>query len=325
MKFFKKCSLVALSLMLAGSLVACSSSGGSSAEFPSKSIELTVPFSAGGGTDSVARALADAAKDQFSQPITVVNKTGGGGAVGMTAGAKAKADGHALTFATVELVTVPHTSETQFTYEDFKPVLQVNADPACIVVKADSKMNSIEDFINEAKSNPGKIRVGNSGVGAIWHLGAATLEKEAGVELNHVPYEGAAPAVAALLGEHIEAVACSPGEVISQVQAGELKILGVMSDERLEALPEVKTVKEQGYDVVVGTWRGVVAPKDTPDDVVKTLEEGFSAAAEKSEFEEFLTKANLGYEVQGSEAFSELIKDQDTTFKSLIADLGLSK
>ena len=183
----------------------------SSADFPNKKFELIVPYSAGGGTDTVARSFADLAKDELGQPIGVVNREGGGGAVGMQNGANAKADGYTLSMVTGELLTLPHTGLAQFTYEDFKLVSLLNEDPAAITVRADAPWNTIEEFIEAAKTE--KLKVGNSGTGAIWHLAAAAFEKETGTTLNHVPFEGAAPAVTALLGGHIDAVSVSPAEV----------------------------------------------------------------------------------------------------------------
>lgn len=329
---FKKMFSLSASLILTVSLIGCGSktaNGGKGdtkkTDFPTKAIEITVPYSAGGGTDSVARALADSAKGSFPQPVVVVNKTGGGGAVGMTAGANSKADGYAVTLATVELVTLPHLGLAAFTYNDFKPVIQINSDPGCIAVQADSKWKTLDEFMKEAKANPGKIKVGNSGVGAIWHLAAESLGKAAGVKFNNVPYEGAAPAIAALLGGHIEAVVASPAEFYSQVKAGKLRVLGVMSEKRVDSMPDVKTMKEQGYDVEIGTWRGIAVPKDTPDEVVKILEDGFRKAANTQTFKDFMKKSNLGLEVLDSKQFEEKITKENDSFKKLIGELGLKK
>lgn len=292
--------------------------------FPEKSIEIIVPYAAGGGTDAVARALADAAKDCFSKPIAVVNKTGGGGAVGMAEGANAKADGHTVTMITVELVTLPNIGLAPFTYNDFKPVILINSDPSALTVRADAPWDSAEEFLNYAKEHPGEVKVGNSGAGAIWHLAAAAIEDKTGVKFNHVPFDGASPAVTALLGGHIDAVTVSPAEVASHVKSGQLKILAVASENRLEQFPDVPTFKELGIDVVVGTWRGLGVPKDTPDEVVNILYEGFKKAAEKDSFKEFMKNAGLGLEVKDGNGFLERIKRDDELFSKLIDSLGLA-
>jgi tripartite-type tricarboxylate transporter receptor subunit TctC len=317
-------------LLLSSSLIACSSNSSNGdaskeVEFPTKAIELIVPYSAGGGTDSVTRALADAAKDNFSKPLVVVNKTGGGGAVGLTAGATAKPDGYTVTVATVELTTLPHLGLATFTQEDFKPIMQLNAEPSAITVKADAPWNTLEEFIKYSKENPGKVKVGNSGVGAIWHLATEALAKEADVEFNSIPYDGAAPAVAALLGGHIDAVSVSPPEVYSQVKAGQLKVLGVMSEKRADSVPEVKTMKEQGYDVVISTWRGLAVPKDTPDTIVAILSDGFKKASEEQSFKDFMNKNNITIEILDSKQYKDKIIKDDNYFKTLITELGLNK
>ncbi|MCF6097465.1 tripartite tricarboxylate transporter substrate binding protein [Thermovorax subterraneus] len=324
----KKFGVLAVLLLFTFSILAgCQSQGGKEAKvnFPEKAIEIIVPYAAGGGTDAVARALADAAKDSFSKPIAVVNKTGGGGAVGMAEGAKAKADGHTVTMVTVELVTLPNMGLAPFTYNDFKPIIQVNADPSALTVKADAPWKTAEEFLNYAKANPGKVKVGNSGAGAIWHLAAAAIEDKTGAKFNHVPFDGAAPAVTALLGGHIDAVTVSPAEVASHVKSGQLKILAVASEKRLEQFPDVPTFKELGIDVVVGTWRGLAVPKDTPDEIVSILYDGFKKAAEKDSFKEFMKNAGLGLEVKDGKEFLERMKNDNELFAKLINSLGLAK
>ncbi len=294
-------------------------------DFPKRNISLIVPYSAGGGTDQVARAIAAAAQKIFEKPVTVVNRTGAGGAVGHTAGAKSKPDGYNVTVLTVEVATLPHLGGLQVTYEDFTPIARLNATPSAITVRADSEFNTLEELIQYAKDNPKKLRVGNSGVGAIWHLGAASFAQELGLELNHVPFDGAAPAVAALLGGHIEVVTVSPPEVQAQVDAGNLKILGVMADERVKGFEDTPTLKEQGYDVVVGTWRGLAVPKKTPQDVVDILEKTFLEATKDPEYVEFMTKAGLTMDTLSGKEFKEVVKRDHENFGTLIGNLGLKK
>lgn len=328
----KSAALILAAMMLSSLVAGCSGTKGETksetkkeVQFPTDTIQIIVPYAAGGGTDSLARALAEQAKSSFSKPVIVVNKSGGGGAVGMAEGMKAKADGHTVTMVTVELTTLPHLGLAPFTYSDFKPVMRINADPAALTVKADAPWNTLDEFIKYAKQNPGKLKIGNSGIGAIWHLAAASIEEKAGVKFNHIPMDGASSAVTALLGGHIDAVTVSPAEVASQVKAGSLKMLGVLADQRAAGMPDVKTFKEQGIDVSIGTWRGLAVPKNTPDEVVKILQDGFVKAAEKQEFKDLLTKMNLGIAVEDSKKFEEGIKKDNDYFKTLIGKLGLKK
>ena len=296
--------------------------GGSAEGYPSKAVTVVVPFSAGGGTDTVARALVDAAKAEFPKNISVENREGAGGATGMMYGANAAKDGSSITMITVELTTLEHMGTgAGLTYDKFEPIIMVNSAPSAITVPADSPYNTLEDLLKAAKTE--EVQIGNSGVGAIWHLAAAGLAKEAGVEFSHIPYDGAAGAITDLLGGNIDAVSVSYAEVASQVEAGALKVLAVMSDERIEAIPEVPTAKELGYNCVIGTWRGLGVPVGTDKAVIDKLYEIFSKAAESTTFVDFMNKSNNAIEILGPDEFKERIKGNNELYKGLIADLGL--
>lgn len=289
-------------------------------KFPEKAIQIVVPFFPGGGTDHVARALAEVAKDYFGQPIVVVNKVGGSGSVGLTEGAMAKPDGYTVTLTLVELTILPHQGMANITYKDFKPIMQLNEDPAALTVRADAPWNTVEEFLEYARKNPGKIRVGNSGEGSVWHLAAKTIERETGVKLTHTQFDGAAPAGVALLGGEVDAVAISPAEVMTHVKNGKLKILGVMAENRLESLPDVPTFKELGIDIEMVTWRGISVPKDTPDEVVEILRKGFIQAANDDHFREIMVKLGLGYNIADAKDFEGVIKESDEFYKGLIEE-----
>lgn len=295
------------------------------ADYPRKPIELIVPYAAGGGTDLVSRAFADAAKTHLPQSIGVVNKTGGAGAVGLSEIMAARPDGYKIGMGTVEIAMLPHMGVVRFSIDDFTPIARLNAEPSAITVNVDSPIKTFDDFLAEAKANPGKIRIGNSGTGAIWHLAASALEDKAGVTFNHIPYDGANPAVTALLGGHIEAVTVSPAEVVSHVRAGKLRILAVMNDERVAAFPDVPTLKEKGIDLTVATWRGIVVPKKTPDDVVAALRTAVKATAEEASFKEALAKMNLTHAYADAPEFRKVMEKDNAFFKTTMTKLGIAK
>ncbi|MBT2689844.1 tripartite tricarboxylate transporter substrate binding protein [Bacillus sp. ISL-47] len=297
--------------------------GGNS--FPEKSITLIVPYAAGGGTDATARALAKAAEKHLGQSIGVVNKTGGNAVVGISEAANAKPDGYTIIMNANEIALLPHMGLTPITYEDFAQVAHINFDPSALTVPADAPYDTLEEFLAYAKENPGKIRVGGTGKGGIWHLGSASIEKAADVQFNYVPFDGAAPAKTALLGGHIEAITVSPAEVLAQVEAGELKTLGVLSDERSTIMPDVPTFKEAGYEANVGVWRAIDAPSDTPPEVVKVLEEAFSKAVEDEEFVDFMNKNGLGIAFKGTEEYKELVAKDHEFFGGLLKELGITQ
>jgi tripartite-type tricarboxylate transporter receptor subunit TctC len=298
------------------------------ADFPKKPITLIVPYAAGGGTDATARALAKAAEKQLGQSVAVVNKTGGGGAVGFTEGSQAKPDGYTVTMVTVELTTLHHLGLTPITYKEFKPIAQINFDPAAITVKADAPWKTAKEFLEYVKAHPGEVKMGNSGPGSIWHLAAASLEKAAGgLKFNHVPFDGAGPAVTALMGGHIDAVPVSPAEVKAQVEAGKVRTLAIMDSIPTDALPGIKTLEEETgvKPDYLGPWRGVVVPKDTPDNVVKILSDAFMKGAEDTEFKDYMKKNGLGMAVKDGAGFAKLMADSDKSFGELVPALGLAK
>lgn len=320
MKSFRLSTSFALAAFASAALLA---SPVQAADYPTKQMELVVPYAAGGGTDLLARTLADALKTHLPQPVGVVNKPGGSGAIGFSEIAAARADGYRIGMGTVEMVTLPPLGMVSFKVADFKPVARLNAEPAAITIKADAPWNTIEEFLAYAKENPEKVKVGNSGTGAIWHLAAAALEDKTGVKFTHVPYEGANPAVTALLGGHIEAVAVSPGEVINHVKSGAFKTLVVMSDKRAKGFDDVPTLKEKGIDLSIGTWRGIVVTKKVPDATIAILEKAIKAASEGQAFQETLDRMNMTYAFLDSAAFQKDMNEQAVYFDELIGKLGL--
>ncbi|WP_102348600.1 tripartite tricarboxylate transporter substrate binding protein [Bacillus sp. Marseille-P3661] len=338
MKKFTAFLALLLSIML---ITACSSSnessGGGSAEapsedteekvdFPTKPVTLIVPYSAGGGTDTVSRALALQAEKHLGQSIGVVNKTGGGGAVGLAEGSKAKPDGYTVTMVTAELTMLPHLGLTPITYENFKPIAQMNFDPSSLVVPADAPYNTLEEFVEFSLANPGKVRIGNGGTGAAGHLSAVAMEKKFGAQYSHVPFDGGAPAVTAALGGHVEAVVVQPPEALAQVQAGKLKFLGIMASERLDVIPDVPTFTEAGYDVgEIGVWRGVAVPKDTPNEIVAVLTDAFMKGAEEQEFVDFMSENGLGRVVKNAEDFNTLMVNSHNMYGEIIPSLDLGQ
>ncbi|MDQ8023010.1 MAG: tripartite tricarboxylate transporter substrate binding protein [Moraxellaceae bacterium] len=312
-------------LMLGLSAAMMVSTGAQAADYPVKQIELTVPYAAGGGTDLVARAYAEVAKKHLPQAIGVVNKTGGAGTVGLTEIMAARADGYKIGMGTVEIAMLPHMGVARFAVDDFTPIARLNAEPGAITVNAEAPWKTVEEFLAHAKANPGKVRVGNSGTGAIWHIAAEAIGDKAGVKFNHIPYDGANPAVTALLGNHIEAVSVSPAEVVAQVAAGKLRILAVAGDTRAKGFDQVPTLKEKGIDVSIYTWRGIVVPKRTPKAVVDVLREASRKTAEDQAFRDTLTKMNLTWAYVDAPAFKEAMDKDNVFFKTMMSKIGLAK
>jgi tripartite-type tricarboxylate transporter receptor subunit TctC len=291
--------------------------------YPNHPMELVVPFQPGGGTDALARAFADASRKHLPQSMVVVNRPGASGAIGWGEVINAKPDGYKLAVVTVELVTLPHLGLAKFSYEDLQPIARLNADQAAITVRSDAPWNTVEEFLAAAKKDPERMRMGNAGNGSIWHLAAAALEDKTGVKFSHIPFQGAGPAVQALMGGHIEAVAVSPAEVSTFVQGGKLKTLAVMAEQRVKGFDKVPTLKERGIDLVIGTWRGIAAPKNTPPEVLATLRSTTAKIAQEPQLREAMERLNLGYAYADDQTFLAGMARDNAYFKTLMSKLNL--
>ncbi len=294
-------------------------------DYPTKTVTTICPWSAGGGTDTILRGLTKETEPFLGQTITVTNQTGGGGAVGHGAIMNAKPDGYTVGMITFELNSLPPQGLVPFTYADFDPLMRVNMDAAALTVRKDAPYNTVEEFIEYAKNHPGEVNIGNSGPGSVWHIAAGLMADKTGIDVQFVPFDGAAPAVTALVGGHIEAVSVSAAEVQGQVEAGDLKILGVMSEDRLEAFPDVPTFKEAGVDVVFGTWRGLALPKGVPAEVKAIIADSFKQGFESDAFQDFAAKSGLVLAYQDSEAFGEFLAKNAEDVEAVMKKLGLAK
>jgi tripartite-type tricarboxylate transporter receptor subunit TctC len=294
-------------------------------DYPSRPIELVVPFGAGGGTDILARVTAEAAKKHSSQPITVVNRPGASGSIGLTEVVNARPDGYKIAMVTVEMAIIPHMGIAKFSPEaDFTPLVRLNADPVVLTVSATSPWKTIEEMVDAAKKSKDPLKFGNAGTGGVSHLAAVALAQKAGTTFNHVPFQGNAPAVVALLGGHIDAVTASPSEVFSFVQTGKLRALAVLADQRLGGVfAQVPTMKERNIDLSIGTWRGLAAPKGLPADVLARLSAIAIKTANEPAVKEAMEKQNLGYSVADGEAFRRQIAADSALYKQLIEQMGL--
>lgn len=292
-------------------------------DYPSKPIELIVPASAGGGTDALARVFAEVTKKDLPQPFVVNNKPGASGVIGMNDVLASRADGYKLCMVIAEVTTLPNLGLAKFDYTKFEPIARLNADPAAITVRADAPWNTLEEFLADAKARPGEMKLGNAGSGSVYHLSAIGLEDKAGVKFNHVPFSGAAPAVVALLGGHIDALDVSPAEVGPHVLGGKLKMLGIMADARIPAFGNVPTFKERNIDLALGTWRGLAAPKGTPKPIIDLLRATARKASEDPNFKEGLNKLNLGYAYLDAPAFAQAMQRDHEYFGQLIQKNGI--
>lgn len=290
------------------------------ADFPTKEVQVIIPWAAGGATDLIFRALAATSGKYLGQAVVVINRPGGAGAVGYTEGAQAPPDGYTLTAAVTPLAILPHQVKTSFTYKSFEPIINFVSDPSMFLARSDAPWKTLKEFLEYAKKNPNMITVGNSGAGGGVHLVALAFEKAAGVQFNHIPFSGGGPSVTALLGGHINAVSVSPPEGITHVSAGKLKIIALFADKRLEMFPNVPTVKEQGINFSMGMWRGLVAPKGTPAEVIKKLHDAFRKGMDDPVFKKNAADMSVNLHYLSPEAFGKLIASDHLFFEGLVKE-----
>ena len=290
-------------------------------DFPSKRITIICPFSPGGGTDALSRIMAEIVKEQTGQKVIVVNKTGGSGAVGMGAGSVAKPDGYTVTMTTVEAVLLPLAELAPFKISDFSQVIRINFDAAALIVRADGPYKTLPDFVKAAKANPEDITLRSGTFPDNYWLCGASLAKESGAKFNVIGGGGgAADQLQALLGGHVDSVIVTPAEAAAYIKNGKLKILAIADTKQNPNFPDAPLFSDFGYDIAIGTWRGIMVPKDTPQEIVLKLEEIFTAAYKTDRMSDFLTKMGYGAGYLSREEFSSLIERQSKEFKVVVEE-----
>lgn len=285
-------------------------------DWPTRPVTLIVPWAPGGGTDAVGRALGQALSRNLGVPVPVMNRAGGNGTVGHVAIRDAAPDGHTIGFITPQLITGPLLGSVPITWGELQPLALLNTDPGSITVGAQKPWRTLPEFLVEARRNPRTIRVGNSGQGGSWHMLSLELEKKAGIELIHVPYASAGPALQDLVGGHIDAVTFSAAEVRAPVGGGQARMLAVAAPERMRTYPNVPTAKEQGLDLDVSTWRGLATAKGTPAGALSRLEGAVQAALQDEVFQHFMVQQGFGLRFLDAPAFGTFLGEQDAKYRA---------
>jgi tripartite-type tricarboxylate transporter receptor subunit TctC len=292
-------------------------------DYPKGPVTLMVPFTPGGATDTTARAIAKAMEKYLKVPVVCETKEGGGGSVGWMYLSRQKPDGYTIGMATVSIILQQYTGAAGVNVFEFEPISEVAYLDNALSVPANSPYKTLKELIEFAKKNPGKIRAGNSGTGSIWHLCAVGLEEAAGVKFTHVPFKGGKPAAVAMIGGHLEAGSTALGEVTEFVKGSRARILGLPSEERFYLFPDVPTFRESGYNVTMGCFVGLIAPKGTPKEIVKILDSTAKKGVESEDYKTILGDVGNRVRYSNSEDFAKLIKYEDSLYHGYIKKLGL--
>ena len=294
--------------------------------YPSKPIHFVVPYPAGGPLDAVARLLGRKVTESVGQPVIVENKPGAGGNIGADAVAKSPPDGYTILMGAVATHAINPTLYASIPYDpvrDFIPVTQVASTPNVLVVNASIPASNVREFIAYAKANPGKLNFGSGSTGSAGHLAGELFKSMAGVEMTHVPYKGAAPAMQDLIGGQIQLMFDNLASSLGQIRAGTVKALAVTTARRTALAPELPTIAESGlpgFDI--STWFGIFVPAGTPPAIVAKLHAEFTRALAERDVRDTMLK--LGAEPVGSrpEEFAAYIRGEAEKYARLIKASG---
>jgi tripartite-type tricarboxylate transporter receptor subunit TctC len=315
-------------LVTIGLLVSLSVWNAVAADYPKRPITLICPWGAGGGTDACSRIIATLLKKELGVPVNVVNRTGGGGAIGHTAMATAKPDGYTIGMPTVEITMMHWMGLTEITYKDMVPIALVNADPAGINVRSDSPWKTYKDLEEYVRKNPGKLRDSGTGQGGIWHVAMAGWMKAIGMSpdaIKWIPSKGAAPALQDLMAGGIEMSTCSLPEAATLIEAGKVRPLAIMADERDPKFPDTPTLKELGVDWTCAAWRGIAAPKGTPPEIAGIIENAVAKVHKSPDFIKFMKNRGYGMVWNDSKEFAAFLEKADKDNGEVMRAAGIIK
>ncbi len=316
---------VALALAVAAT---CSVDAVVADDYPSRPIRIIVPYAPGGGADTVARIIARRLNDTIGQPLVIENRTGAGSILGTDMVAKAEPDGYTLLLGQSGPISINPAVYKDLRYDpvkDFSPVTMTTAYPYILVVNAKLPVKSLQDFVALAKSKPGAMNYGTTGIGAANHLVTELFNGKAGLKMTHIPYRGTALAVADLVGGQVTMVFGDPISVLPHMQAGTLRALAVTSPQRSAVAPEVPTIAESGFpgfDAIA--WHGILAPAKTPPNIVKRLNTEIVNALHHPETQALLVKQAMQTVGNTPEEFAAFIQKDIAVWKAVAAEADVS-
>ena len=294
-------------------------------EWPAKPVKIIVPFAPGGGSDFIARYIAQRLTEELKQPFIVENKPGAGGNIGTEQGVKSPPDGYTLTLIASSYTVNPSVYKLNFDpVADITPIVQISQGPLVIVANPKVPANNLMELVALAKSKPGEVNFASSGPGSIVHAASEMFNLRAGTKMTHIPYKGSGPAMADTIGGQTQVFFSSASTAIGHVQGGKLKALAVTTSKRIPALPSVPTVMEAGianYDVTL--WHGLIGPKGMPPEVVTRINAAVVKALKMKESEEKLQNDGVAPAGGSPQQFGETIKREIGEWKKVVAEANI--
>ena len=294
--------------------------------YPSKPVRMILPFAAGGSTDLTGRALAQKLSEQLGQSVVSENRPGAGGNLGLELGAKAAPDGYTITFTAPQIAVSP-SLYAKLNYDpikDFAPISLVAVIQNIMVVHNSVPVKSLKEFIQLARSNPGKLNFSSNGAGSTNHLASELLKGKYNLNMVHVPYKGSALQTVALLSGQVDMGIMAVTTAMPLVQSNRLRALAVLAEQRVSVLPTVPTSKEAGVDdYVVPFWAGLLAPAATPREIINQLNSEIHKALASPDLKKRLAASGIEPWVSTPERFSEFIKSETVRYAKVIKDAGI--
>jgi tripartite-type tricarboxylate transporter receptor subunit TctC len=310
MKSLKAAASVAVTLgivLLATALPAVA------ADYPDHPIKMIVAYPPGGATDVMARAVAQRLGDRLKQPVVIDNRPGASGQIGADIVAKSAPDGYTLIFTAADTHSINPHVYPKIAYDgrrDFTPVAQIGYLPLALIVNPSVKANNVKEFIALAKAQPGKLTYASFGVGSSSQVAMEMLKGEANIDLLHVPFQGAAPAVTAIIAGQVDAMMVPLTLAAPNHQAGKVRVLGVAAPARFAGAPDLPTFAEQGVPLNSAPWVGILAPAKVPQDIIDKLNREVNAALDDAQLQDTLQKNGLARETRAQPAFKTFLNTE---------------
>ncbi|MES2612480.1 MAG: tripartite tricarboxylate transporter substrate binding protein [Pseudomonadota bacterium] len=299
----------------------------SPAGYPARPLRFVVPFPPGGGTDTTSRLIAEKLSSLLGWTVVVDNKPGAGGNIGLDFVAKAPPDGYTIGMGQAANLAINPSLYPKMPFDplkDLTPIVSVADQPVVLVVRADSPLRTLDDFVKSAKARPGKMGVAQAGNGTVGHLAGELLERRAGIELLQVPYKGAGPAMTDLLGGQVETYFGNTVSVMGQLAGGKIRALALSSARRIGALPNVPTVAEQGFaGFDATTWLGLVGPAGMPAEAVARINAEVQKILARADVKEKLAHEGSEPTPGTPQQFAAHIRGEHAKWSALIRDANI--
>jgi tripartite-type tricarboxylate transporter receptor subunit TctC len=322
-----KIGIVAACCALASHLPLHAAQGDTAAGYPNKPIRWVIPFAAGGGTDVIARPIAQKLSERLGQSIVYENRGGGGGLIAGEIVAKANPDGYTLLVAAVAVMTVNVSLLPKMPFDpvkDFAPITKFATVPNMLVARAALPVRTVQEVIDYAKTNPGKVSWAVSGIGSAGHLGMELIRLTTGIKVTQITYKGAGPAVIGLLSNEADLLLANPGVFMAHIKAGRLRGIAAASLKRIPILPDLPTLHESGFPGFEnGSWYGLAAPARTPAAVITLLHDEAVKVLRHPDIVAQLTRDAASPVGNTPQAFAQEIRDDIAKWAKVIKDANI--